>query len=664
MLYWLLIAILPPLFGTLIAFNMRFGKGIVESAAIGFAFGIVLFSSLLFGFDYLFGSIDIYAILLSFLTMFAASLLACFFGMRNKKPLKRTKTSIEIYGKPLTYLPKLAWISAIIIAVIIGIIFVAGTGHYSNGIYCIDASCSDALYHIGIGYSVAYGAYPPSYYFTVGTKNVFPFMSDLYMGMLHRYGLGIVDSILLPDLMLIFSFVWLAMMVAYAISKSTRIAVLGTAMFYFGGVGFIKILDFPFTKQITPLFQPAHLFYLPQPHNTIPTMIYSVLKMSEIPTTYWTSIINSMLLAQRDLMLGLPLSLIVIYLIYLGFFSEEKFGLKEYAFIGVLAGLMPLANAESIVMVVILGIFTLLYLIAKRGKAKNLLNFAAVAIPFAVIGAIEYLYMNSQTREPNWSYFIYQSFIIHSSNPFVTFVFSFENTIFFWLQVAGIPVILGLIGLFYAKRNSKAFFVPFMALWIFLTVYTPQPNSANSNKMFIYVFLMLCIFMAYLVDALWKKGKLGAAIGILLVALVVINFPLFFTHDVFGYRQPLLTNAEIAASSYILNNTPSNSIFVVNDYNAFRNPVPSIAMRNTLISIGEYVGGIYKYPTGTMINATKSIINNASCKTATMYNVSYAYLDDPNSSTLSLFNASGFKMVFNYSQPSVPQKLYVYKLNC
>jgi len=666
MLYWLIIALLPAFFGTVIALNMRFSKGFAESIAIGIAFGIVLFSSLLFGFDYIFKSITTTAIALSFLVMLLLSLLAYLFRDKEKHanaPRRLHKPKL-ILGKPLTSLPKWAWISAIAITVIIAIIFVAGTGHYSNGIYCIDASCSDALYHVGIGYSVAYGSYPPKYLFTIGTMNVFPFMSDLYMGMLHRTGLGIVDSILLPDVMLIFSFVWLSMMVAYAISKSTRISIMASIMFWFGGVGFIKILDFPFIKQITPLFQPAHLFYLPQPHNTIPTLIYSVLKMSEIPTSYWTSIINSMLLAQRDLMLGLPLALIVIYIVYQAFFAEEKFGVKEYLFLGVLAGLMPLANAESVVMVVMLAAFTLIYVLFRKGRLKNLYNIVLTAIPFAVIGIMEFMYMDSQKRQSNWSYFIYQNFMIHANNSLITFIFSFENIIFFWLQVAGIPVILGLIGLYYAKRNSKMFFVPFFALWVFVTVYTPQPNSADSNKMFIYIFLMLCIFMAYLVDRLWKKGKIGAVVGIILVALVVINFPLFFVHDVFAFKQPLLTNAELAASSYILNNTPTNSIFVLNDYDAFRNPVSSVAMRDTLISIGQYVGGIYKYPPQTMISATESIINNASCRTAERYNVSYAYLDNPSNGILSKFNASGFKMVFNYSQPSIPQKIYVYKLNC
>ena len=664
MLFWIIIAILPALIAALIALRMQFSRSAVEAIAIGIPFGIVSFGSLLFVFDYIFGSINSYAIGLSFLVMLAALAAVYSKPIYNLVSIPHKKHKKNNSKVQITSLPKWAAIFALAIAIIIAIIFIAGTGHYSNGIYCIDASCSDALYHIGIGYSVAFGHFPPQYYFTVGTKNVFPFMSDLYMGMLHRFGLGIVSALMLPDVMLVFSFVWLSMMVAYAISKSTRISILSTIMFWFGGVGFIKILDFPFIKQITPLFQPAHLFYLPQPHNTIPSFIYSVLKMSEIPTSYWTSIINSMLLAQRDILLGLPLALIAIYIIYLGFFSEKRFGAKEYIFLGILAGMLPLANAESVILVVFLGASALFYVLAKRGRLRGLYNFMLVAIPFAIIGSMELLYMNSQKREPNWSYFVYQNYILHGSNALITVILSIENIIFFWLQVAGIPVILGLLGLYYAKRNSKAFFIPFMALWVFVTVYTPQPNPADSNKIFIYVFLMLCLFMAYLVDAMWKKGHLWGALGILLVILVIINFPLFFTHDVFAFKQPLLTNAEIAAGSYITNNTPTGAVFVVNDYNAFRNPVSSIAMRQTLISIGQYVGGIYKYQPQQMINATTQIISRASCATAIKYNVSYAYLENPNATTLKLFNASGFDMVFNYSQPSIPQKIYVYKLNC
>lgn len=92
--------------------------------------------------------------------------------------------------------------------------------------------------------------------------------------------------------------------------------------------------------------------------------------MSEIPTSYWTSIINSMLLAQRDLLLGLPLALAAIYIIYLGFFSETKLGAKEYLFLGILAGMLPLANAESVILVIFLGISALFYVLAKKAGSR------------------------------------------------------------------------------------------------------------------------------------------------------------------------------------------------------------------------------------------------------------------------------------------------------
>ncbi len=230
-----------------------------------------------------------------------------------------------------------------------------------------------------------------------------------------------------------------------------------------------------------------------------------------------------MLLAQRDLVLGLPMAIAAIYIVYRGFYSENKFGLKEFLFLGILIGLIPLSNAEALIAVVFLGVFTFIYVSAKKGKLRNLFNLAAASIPFVAIAIIELLYMNSQKREPNWSYFVYQNYIIHGNNALVTWLMSMENLVFFWIQVAGIPVILGLLGLYYAKRNSKLFFVPFMAMWAFIIIYTPQPSPADSNKIFIYVFLMLCIFMAYLIDALMKKGKLYTAFGIILVALVIIN---------------------------------------------------------------------------------------------------------------------------------------------
>ncbi len=668
MIYWVLFAVLPTLMGFYIVARLKFSESLISALAIGIPFGIVAFCSLLFAFDYVFGSVDAYAIALSLLVMLSASVLLYWFGdsqglYSNGSIAKNLRDKKNVILKHYE-IPKSSAFAAIVIFLIISAIFIAGIGYTSQGIYCIDAMCSDTLYHIGIGYSVAFGKFPPLYYFTEGTKNVFPFMSDFYMGMLHRFGLGIVDSLLLPDIMLIFSFSWLSMLIAYKISKSSRISIISNIMFWFGGVGFIKMLDFPFKNTLSGIFQPIHLFYLPGAHNTLPTLIYSVWKMSEIPTTYWTTIINSMLLAQRDLMLGLPIGLAIIYLLYSGFMSKNNFGAKEFLFIGILAGMLPLAHAETVVVVVFVGIFLLAYAVSQRDRLLKLRNFFLVFLPFLAIGVLEFIYMSSQRRQPGWSYFIYQSYIVHSGSLLTTAVFSSLYLVFYWIQIAGIPVVLGLLGLYFAGRKNRLFFVPFFALWVFVTVYTPQPDSADSNKIFLYVFLFLCIFMAYLVDALYKKGSLYKALGIILVALVVINFPLVFMHDVFAVKQPLLTNAEIDAAGFIVNNTPQNAVFAVNNYNAFRQTVSSIGMRQTLLSIGRYVGGIYKYEPSATLNATEQIINNTNCTAARQYNVTYVYLQDPAPSTLERFADAGFERIFNSTESSLQESVYIYKLDC
>ncbi len=662
---WFCLSILtlfiPILFGTYLMSKARFSESMLEAVAFGIPAGIAIFTGLLFLLDAIFGSFSLPLLYIELILLTIPTIL----DLVKKKYAHKSGRRLPKFNLN-TYL----LLAILVLTIIISSIFVFSVAKIGNTIYCIDAGCSDTLYHVGIGNSLIYSQFPPKYFFAIGTTNVYPFMNDLFSMLLNYLGFGVVASIIIPDLLLIFSFVTLSVLFTYRLTKKVGATLAAVSIFWFGGTGLMKIIDYPFAAYLSRFMQPIHLIpielsYMPHA-NTIQTIL-SIIQMSAIPITYWTTIINNMLIAQHDFMLGLPLGIAILYLLYKFVFDsgKAKFGIPELVLIGVLAGLLPLVHPATLFVVITVAIFFIAYNVAIKARRKSLAGWIFVIIPFLVIAIPELLYMNLQHRSSNWFFPIYNGFIVNAHFAVLTYLYTFANIIFFWVEVASLPIIFSFVGLIFAKRELKLTFLPFFVLLALITLYSPMPNPADSNKIFLYVFLLLSALTGLFVEWLFRhKSIILKSLSLIIILLIIFNFALVYISDITGGMQTLVSNAQMEAARFILYNTPPAAVFAENGYNSFFSPIAStIGARQTIISYNVYVGGIYKYSPQMLDKLNKEIFYSGNWSVIKEFNVSYVYLQTPNITATHVFDNANFTEVFQANDYQKNQYIFIYKVN-
>ena len=148
--------------------------------------------------------------------------------------------------------------------------------------------------------------------------------------------------------------------------------------------------------------------------------------------------------------------------------------------------------------------------------------------------------------------------------------------------------------------------------------------------------------------------------------LVVICFNALFVvyFDDLHNVQLLESPAEMAAASFIANNTPEGAVFAVSDYDTFNPVVSTLGSRQTIISIAMYVGGIVTVPPQKLEAANSKIISDGSCSAIEDYNVSYVYLQSSNYSSGKPFDNSNFSVVYRAHDSMLNDNITIYRTHC
>lgn len=647
------------LFGFTLVSRLEFAENLLLKLSIGLPIGIASYSTLSFLLYYLNGYATGLMLSLAGLLLLLFSLLFVLQG-QNKPTIKSIKK--RLLGKGIG-LPTALAVFLIILYVVIEPIFAASAFYYHGVFYCENPGCSDNIFHISLGNSVLYSAFPPKLFLAYRVVDVFPLMYDFFDAVMLKYGLGLNGSLMIPEGIMVFSFLSISLLIAYRVTKSKLKSIFSLIIFWFGGVGFIQMLDYPFVTVLQKVFDPIHLLTPPFMGTGAAATIKALVWVATDFITPWVSIINTMLIAQRDFILGLPIGLAIIYMLYIFAFERKEPSKKEAAFLGFCIGVLPLIHPLTFFSVIVIGAFSVsIFIIRAKNKIKSVSRAAIAAAVAAIIALPEVLYIDLQHRSINWFYYIYGSFIIHAQGA--TLLFSVGNIIFFWIEVAGIPAVLCFIGLVYARKEERLLFLPFLALWVIITIIAITPNPADSNEIFLYIFLMLSILTSELLYAIWKKPRYGKILAIALIVLICINIVFVFWQDNINNLQITESNAEMRSAAFIFNNTPQNAIFAVSNYDTFNPVVPSLAARQTLISIEVYVTGIQTIPLQQLVAANAGIISSGNCTLINDYNVSYIYLLGGNATSRLPFHNPNFNEVYNTYSKSINGNITIYHADC
>ncbi len=581
--------------------------------------------------------------------------------LHSKKPLKR----FFIGERILFDMPISAQVAVLAVSIIISIVFASSIFMQNGTMYCVDAGCSDISYHMGVGIALLNSAFPPKYPFSIATVDAYPFINDLFSALLLKEGFGVVQAVVVPDIALVFSLISLSMLIAYRLLKNSSAAISALLMFWFGGNGIMLFLEYPFRAQLTPIFQPAHLLYVNGATAGILGILNTLYYTSSEFITYWVPVLNMMLIAQRDLLLGLPIALLVILLLYeftLGDRGKRKKSMRLPVLAGLATGMLPLVNPPALIAIAAFGATVFAYSLVRK-KREAMIGLVAALLVAVIIAVPQLIFLNSQSRAPNFSGFE-ALFLISSPNPLLQFAYTLAYALFFWTVVLGVVFIIGIVGLIKAKSKLRIFAAPFLALIPLVMVYRFLPDPADANKIVLYAFLALCLLSGYLLSVLWSGDRWHKAAAAVLLLLVVFNYPFIFVwHDV-GNAQLLYSSGQLNATAYIMNHTAPNSIFAVSDYSDFKQPVSGLAGRQTLISVSTYASGIYTYTPEELEAANNAIFSQGNCSVIREFNVSYVYLLARGANNESVFNNSNFTLLYDSYDSQLGERIDIFKTEC
>jgi hypothetical protein len=169
----------------------------------------------------------------------------------------------------------------------------------------------DLPFHLGVINSFVFGQnFPPEHLAYSGTRFTYPFVSDFIAAMLVRAGASVQDALWLQSMTLTISLVGALHYFALRLTRDRLAAVITPALLLFsGGLGWTMF----FRNDIKEGGLFASFWTLSHDYTIIPESPYR-----------WGNALTTLLITQRSLLLGLPLSIVVFTLLWKAFNREEN----------------------------------------------------------------------------------------------------------------------------------------------------------------------------------------------------------------------------------------------------------------------------------------------------------------------------------------------------
>lgn len=377
------------------------------------------------------------------------------------------------------------------------------TGIFTGG----SQNLGDLPFHLGAIFSFTDGAnFPPQNPSWAGARFSYPFIADLVTAAFVRLGAGAREAMFVQNVAWAFSLlVILERFVATLTGSKLAGRIAPALLFLSGGIGFLWFFK-DYWESGKGLFD--LLWNLPRDY-TIGDHFR------------WGNSMVVLFITQRSLLLGMPLTLIVLGYLWRTFATEntedtEKrssflLGFSLYPFlIGLIAGLLPLIHLHSLVVLFVVSAF-LFFLRLDRWR-----EWIAFGIGVAVIAVPALLWSMSGSATETTKFFEWH--------------FGWDkrddNVLWFWLKNTGIliPVLIAGIWLFLTQRRKDAkdakaedqrskiekllwFYLPFLFLFLVSNIAKLAPWEWDNIKILVYWFVGSLPFMAYAIVWAWERGR-------------------------------------------------------------------------------------------------------------------------------------------------------------
>jgi hypothetical protein len=335
---------------------------------------------------------------------------------------------------------------------------------------------------------------PPQTPIFAGERLVYPFLINFFSGALLATGSDYVASLLLPAYILLPIFVTLLYIFTREVSGRAGAGVLSVILFIFAG-GALGL------SRIFADWQNADTNIMDFLSN-LPSTDYTG-SGGDSQGYHFVNPLTCMFLSQRTYQLGAPLALCILLLV-----SKKKPRFENYLAAGMLAGVLPLFHAYTVLaLAIVIPIFAISQVtvldVSPSGSSNTsakhtiLRDWSAFTVPAVLVGTPEVLYYFSGIKDaagflrwdPGW--------VVQGS---------FGSWLWFWLKNTGLflPLIV-LAFLFVRSRRVKVLAIGATLLFLASNLWLFAPWAWDNAKLLFYWYLLslplvsqflICVFEA------------------------------------------------------------------------------------------------------------------------------------------------------------------------
>jgi hypothetical protein len=469
----------------------------------------------------------------------------------RRAPLRSAFRWSPLWSSPQSWPPHSAWLAAgfALLAVLLWRVydramFVTPAGILTGD----DHNLGDLPFHIGIVTGFADGGnYPPQHPELAGTRLTYPFLVDMVSALLVRAGAGLEASFFWPGLLLALALVVLLYHWARLLSGDRLAAALTPVLVLFsGGLGWTLLIG----ELQTAGGAWQRLARLPHDYTISPG-----------GGLRWGNALTTLLVPQRSLLLGLPLSVVIWSWWWRAVAAGTDQRTRERLMLGagLVAGLLPLSHAHSFALALALG--GLLALLFPHGRAwarffLPALTLAAPAIFWSAGGSA------LQTRAfLGW----HLGWDRGESHP-----------LWFWLYNTGLFLPLLLVALAWHRRLLPPpwlrFYLPFTLCFIVPNLVRLSPWIWDNVKFLFYWF----VASTPMVALVWARLARGPVLARVAAPAVLLALVLAGALDVWrvasGSLAHVIFDAEaVAFGREVARVTPRGSVIAA--WPAYDSPV-------------------------------------------------------------------------------------------
>jgi hypothetical protein len=486
------------------------------------------------------------------------------------------------------------WLAAALPTVLLTLFIANCIGYNAGGDIVFRGNSRDFAYHLGtVTAFLEQSQFPPQNPQAAGTQLSYHFMSNFFAAILCRGGFSPFYSIKLPMVLLAFSLCALTCNFFYSLLRSKAATFFAGGMFFFGHVGLVNLAfglaGYPSGNTPLSLLKWASV----EDHITYP--YYNFL-----------NVVIDYFQPQLPFIFAFPIATLLLLALVRSLTQEDTDRAPLLFTLGAV-GLMPLVHMHTFLVlgpVAALAALRALFTPAASDGAQRFAHrgWLLVGGVIAVAAAgLQLAFILSQPKVAGFSGFDVGQFLRNLSDLPTTFGFQRP---WFWFRVAGATMVPGALGLLCvlmrlrqkpaAERRVEYALLPILAIctgyFLLINFYRFTPNWGDSNKFFLYLNLLCCLYAGRLLAAGWARSRgwriaAGFTLGFCALVPTAVEAVSRFIRE----PERLFSGGDQLVADWIRLNTPHDAIFL--SANSYVHPVTSLAGRRV-------VNGSYTRETG------------------------------------------------------------------